>query len=398
MGKIPIIQDLREKEGIIYFLKNNNHIENYDKKERDNIRKKSRHFLLFNNELHINENNALKKYLFSFDEEGKYEILQMFHNSDHIGGKNLYLRIKEKFIGISRDECLNFVRNCVRCQRAQQIDTRPIQITPIIPNYPRERLIIDAIDMRPYRNQNNNLAYIFTFIDSFTKFGWAYEAQDKSGQTFSSILNFHIQKEGKWRKIHTDNGREFVNENVNIILRKYNIDILHGRPYHPQSQGQVERFNGTIKDRLRKTTVHFNRWIEHLQDIIYNYNNTPHRSTGVKPFILFRTHDPSADLYLQNLDINFDFEQIQTKMFLYIQKWKDEYDSRQFRRNFNVGDRVLIAKNYNLRYIRRNGALDLFYEEEHYIIIEMNNVDSLVRRAVDNFEKRVFNNMIKKIN
>lgn len=70
---------------------------------------------------------------------------------------------------------------------------------------------------------------------------------------------------------------------------------------------------------MSKTTVLFNKWIEHLQDMIYNYNNTSYRSAGVKSFILFKTLNPSAELYLQNLDINFDFNEYRLKYF-YIYK------------------------------------------------------------------------------
>lgn len=77
---------MREKGWIIYFLMNNNYLENYDKEERDNMGKILT-FILFNNELHINANNALKKYLVSFDDEGKYVIFKLFHKPDYIGGK-----------------------------------------------------------------------------------------------------------------------------------------------------------------------------------------------------------------------------------------------------------------------------------------------------------------------
>ena len=86
------------------------------------------------------------------------------------------------------------------------------------------------------------------------------------------------------------------------------------------------------------------------------------------------------DLYLQNFSNTIDYEDIQVKIFLYIQKWKDEYNARALRRNFSVGDLVLVAKNYNVRNITRSGALDSFYEEENYIVIEIFANNTLVRR------------------
>lgn len=398
MARIPLINDIIEKERIIYYLQHRKHREVLSKDLRNSIQKKSRKFELMRNELFVKENGIYKKFVCSFDEQNKSEILRIHHTEDHIGGKNLYQRIKEKFIGISRQECLLFVQNCNNCQGDRPLNLPNTHLTPIIPIFPRQRLIIDTVDMRRYREYNSQFSYIFTFIDSFTKFGWAYKSIDKSGESFSKILKLHLQHEGKWHLIHTDNGREFCNLHVDELLNKYSIRIVHGRPYHPQSQGQVERFNRTIKERLRRTTGANQRWIDHIDNILENYNNTSHRATGTKPFILFKCYDPSSDLFVRNFSNDLDFETIQLRIFRYIQKWKDEYNNRAILQRFSNGDTVMIAKNYNLRYFNRVGALESLYESNNYIVIEVFAFDSLVRRISDNFEKKVHNSMIKKVN
>ena len=52
--------------------------------------------------------------------------------------------------------------------------------------------------------------------------------------------------------LHTDNGKEFVNELLINWLIKRNIKhILRGK-YHPQSQGAVESLNKTIQKFLNE--------------------------------------------------------------------------------------------------------------------------------------------------
>ncbi len=64
---------------------------------------------------------------------------------------------------------------------------------------------------------------------------------------------------------------------------------MHGRPRHPQSQGQVERANQTIKRMLGKPIFDekSEKWVDKLSSIIYKYNTTVHRATNKSPFFLF---------------------------------------------------------------------------------------------------------------
>ena len=48
----------------------------------------------------------------------------------------------------------------------------------------------------------------------------------------------------------TDNGTEFRNKDVEGYLEAKDIKFIHGRPYHPESQGAVEAFNKTVQDYL----------------------------------------------------------------------------------------------------------------------------------------------------
>lgn len=397
MSKIPKINSRQEKNDIIIYCRSNTYRENITENEKSIIRQKSKNFTVINDLLYVNQNNIHKIYICNFEEDKINLILKEKHEIDHIGGFNLFTRINEKYIGITRKMCVEFVRRCLACQRAERNIIVP-EITPIITTRPRKRLIVDAVSLRQYAEQNDGYKYIFTFIDSFTKFGWAYKARDKSAQTFEKILKAHITNEGLWSILHTDNGREFINANIQTLTNFYKIEHITGRPYHPQSQGQVERFNGTIKQRLRRCLVDINRWIDILPNIIFEYNSCPHRATKIKPFVLFKSHDPAAFLYLQERNTIVNFDEIFDKMNDYIRKWVDEYKLRVINQTLTINDTVLIAKPYLLPRRFRMEPLISLYEEDTYTIISILVNEVKVKNNASLIEKIVRKDLVKRIN
>lgn len=58
-------------------------------------------------------------------------------------------------------------------------------------------------------------------------------------------------------------------------------------PYHPQCDGQVERFNRTLKNELSKRLFTVGgQWDKMLSHIAFSYNTSVHSSTGYSPFFL----------------------------------------------------------------------------------------------------------------
>lgn len=78
--------------------------------------------------------------------------------------------------------------------------------------------------------------------------------------------------------MHTDNGREFQNQEVAQEVAKFGEKLIHGGPYHPQSQGLVERFNQTLKGGLL-IQLHENEstvWSKFVEPCLQAYLTTPH--------------------------------------------------------------------------------------------------------------------------
>lgn len=71
------------------------------------------------------------------------------------------------------------------------------------------------------------------------------------------------------------------------MLVRTGIRSLHGRPYHPQTQGKVERFHGTVERELyprvrRDSFEHFRQDLDHWRSRVYN-TIRPHEALGQLP-------------------------------------------------------------------------------------------------------------------
>ncbi|KAG0422078.1 Gypsy retrotransposon integrase-like protein 1, partial [Dictyocoela muelleri] len=215
MRKI-FINDEIERNDIITFLDTGVYNNRLTKFEKRNLRRKAAFFIIENGKLKLKASNSSKEFICEFESEKIERIIKENHELDHVGARSTYIRISNYYDGISYGKVKDFVSRCNGCQ-LERLPAFVPEIRPILSSYPRERLIVDTIDMRQYADQNNQYKYIFTMIDSFSKFGWCYKALNKSSECFSKILENHFYLEGKWDILHTDNGGEFENERVKNI-------------------------------------------------------------------------------------------------------------------------------------------------------------------------------------
>lgn len=161
-------------------------------------------------------------------------------------------------------------------------------------NFPRRKYLMvgindtfqaDLIEMIPFAEQNKEYRYILMVIDVFSKRAWARGLKNKTGQEVTRAMAsiFDENPNNIPRNLHTDDGKEFFNQNFQRLLKKHKIN--HYSTYTKMKASIVERLNRTILNKLFR---HFNligshEWVSHVQRIIHNYNSTVHRTIKMRP-------------------------------------------------------------------------------------------------------------------
>jgi len=278
--------------------------------------------------------------------------------SGHLGISRTYARLAMHYYWPGMSEYVpDHIQACHTClARKSPVNRRePMGHVPVYKKF--ERIAMDILDITTVSDRGNR--YILVVADYFSKYTEAYPLPNKTARAVADMLvEQWMARFGFPLVLHSDQGREFENKVIHDICRLMCSVKTRTTPYHPQSDGLVERFNRTVISMLAMfVTAEKTNWDDLLPFLMLAYNSSVHASTGHTPFrIVFgeecslpgnlvhsylRDHTSPADLgeyavWVKSALLEV-YDTVRVQQGAAVQRQKRSYDAKAVAREFPIG-------------------------------------------------------------
>ena len=217
-------------------------------------------------------------------------VLKMAHDiplAGHLGKEKTAQRILQRFYWPTLyHDVAEYCRGCAVCQKSSHHRVRHAPLVPLpVIDEPFRRIAMDIIG--PLPRSRSGKRYVLVVCDYATRYPEAVPLKSIDAAHIAEELVNLFSRVGVPEEILTDQGSNFTSQLLTEMYRMLHIHPIRTTPYHPQTDGLVERFNQTLKSMLRKAAVDEGKdWDKLIPYLLFAYREVPQSSTGFAPFEL----------------------------------------------------------------------------------------------------------------
>uniref|UniRef100_A0A8R7PHM6 Integrase catalytic domain-containing protein n=1 Tax=Triticum urartu TaxID=4572 RepID=A0A8R7PHM6_TRIUA len=224
-------------------------------------------------------------------------MLCAFHDSTmggHSGVPVTYRRLRRLFACPKMKEHIKYVQSCSVCQQAKPERVRyPGLLEPLpVPDGAWKVVTMDFIDGLPSSGKFN---CILVVVNKFTRYGHflALSHPFTAAKVAHSYLENIYKLHGLPEAIVSDRDPVFTSSFWRELFKTIGTELNMSTPYHPQTDGQIERVNQCLEIYLRCFThANPNKWHRYLALAEFWYNSSFHSALNTSPFAALYGHEP----------------------------------------------------------------------------------------------------------
>ena len=292
------------------------------------------------------------------------KVLTLAHEKlGHLGARKVKSIIRRNFSwpGMGRD-IIDHCKSCDQCQRGskRQAGKAPMVQRQVMAE-PFESMAFDLVGPID-KKCKGGYRFLLTAVDMASR--WP-EAIPLKGVTARAVAQGMVQifsRTGIPLELLSDQGPQFVGSLVTHLCKDLHIDQMKTTPYHPQTNGVVERMHGTLGAMLTKASSAGLDWVEQVPFALFALRAAPNRDSGFSPFELVFGHTVRTplDILYQgwSVDTFHKFDALEWSEWLSdkLEVWhelqeernqiaggarKEYYDKKAVVRTLEPGDQVL---------------------------------------------------------
>lgn len=235
-------------------------------------------------------------------ESRRKEVLVLAHDrpcGGHFSQKKTKQRIRSAFFWPNlAGDVKKYCQSCHSCQMfSNRRITDRVPITPLTrPQEPFEVVYLDCIGpIEPTSARGHR--YALCLIDLCTRWPEVIPLRSLTAQATCQALLEVFPRFGTPQLICCDQGTNFTATLTRELAERLGIRMRFSTPEHPQSNGIVERWNGTFKTMLRHVMLERGReWDRLIPCMLWAYREVPHEITGTSPFEMMYGRVPQGPL------------------------------------------------------------------------------------------------------
>ena len=230
----------------------------------------------------------------------RQQVLKMGHSSPiagHFGVKKTHAKISRHFVWPGLwSEVKAYVRTCEGCQLAakQHKSRAPLQPLPCV-GEPFQKVAFDLVGPLPRTPSGHK--YLLTCMCLYTKFPEAIPLKKVDNLTVLDAMMQIFARYGMPSELLTDQGSVFTSKLTALMCKTFGISKIQTTPYHPQSDGALERWHACLKGMIKRVGGKLSEWDRQLKYLLFAYRDTPHCVTGFSPFSLMFGRDVRGPLH-----------------------------------------------------------------------------------------------------